>query len=92
MPMENLLRAILLSFFVISACIARVGDVLKIIKTPGSHPTGLAFNSKNLRIADAGTDKIYSILWTSEGKCRISEESYGVWSSLGENKYHKLLI
>lgn len=31
----------------------------------------------------------YGSKWTSEGKCRIYEESYGLWSSLGEKKYHK---
>jgi len=31
----------------------------------------------------------YGYNWTSEGKCRIHEESYGLWSPLGEKKYHK---
>lgn len=31
----------------------------------------------------------YGLKWTSEGKCRIYEESYGLWSPLGEKKYHK---
>jgi transglutaminase-like putative cysteine protease len=33
----------------------------------------------------------YGLNWTSEGKCRIHEESYGLWSPLGEKKYHKPL-
>ncbi|MBE3125271.1 MAG: hypothetical protein IMZ57_06395 [Acidobacteria bacterium] len=33
----------------------------------------------------------YGFNWTSEGKCRIQEESYGLWSPLGEKKYHKPL-
>ena len=78
MPMKNLLRAILLSFFVISVCSARVGDVLKIIKTPGSLPTGLAFDGKNLWIADAGTDKIY----------KINPETGEIISSFDSPGYH----
>lgn len=31
----------------------------------------------------------YGYKWTSEGKCRIHDESYGLWSPLGEKKYHK---
>ncbi len=31
----------------------------------------------------------YGFRWTSEGKCRIHEESYGMWSPLGEKKYNK---
>ncbi|NIO49666.1 MAG: hypothetical protein GTN73_09570 [Candidatus Aminicenantes bacterium] len=31
----------------------------------------------------------YGFSWTSEGKCRIHEESYGMWSPLGEKKYNK---
>lgn len=31
----------------------------------------------------------YGFEWTSEGKCRIHEESYGMWSPWGEKKYHK---
>jgi transglutaminase-like putative cysteine protease/streptogramin lyase len=33
----------------------------------------------------------YGFSWTSEGQCRIQEESYGLWSPLGEKKYHKPL-
>jgi transglutaminase-like putative cysteine protease len=33
----------------------------------------------------------YGFNWTSEGKCRVQEESYGLWSPLGEKKYHKSL-
>jgi transglutaminase-like putative cysteine protease/streptogramin lyase len=31
----------------------------------------------------------YGFTWTSQGKCRIHEESYGMWSPWGEKKYHK---
>jgi len=40
---------------------AKVGDILKVIKTPGPCPTGLAFDGKNLWLADNFTDKIYKI-------------------------------
>lgn len=33
----------------------------------------------------------YGFTWTSKGKCRIHEENYGLWSPLGEKKYHKPL-
>jgi len=33
----------------------------------------------------------YGFTWTSEGKCRIAEESYGIWSPSGEKKYKKPL-
>ncbi|MFQ6070934.1 MAG: transglutaminase domain-containing protein [Candidatus Aminicenantales bacterium] len=33
----------------------------------------------------------YGFKWTSEGKCRIDEENYGLWSPWGEKKYHKPL-
>lgn len=47
----------LLSFF----SWAKVGDILKVIKTPGPCPTGLAFDGRNLWLADNFTDKIYKI-------------------------------
>ncbi|MFW6123611.1 MAG: transglutaminase domain-containing protein [Acidobacteriota bacterium] len=31
----------------------------------------------------------YGLKWTSEGKCRIDEKSYGLWSPWGKKKYHK---
>jgi len=40
---------------------AKVGDILKVIKTPGPCPTGLAFDGKHLWIADSYTDKIYKM-------------------------------
>jgi transglutaminase-like putative cysteine protease len=33
----------------------------------------------------------YNFKWTSEGKCRIYEETYGLWSPWSEKKYHKPL-
>jgi transglutaminase-like putative cysteine protease len=40
---------------------ANVGDILKVIETPGPCPKGLAFDGKNLWLVDAFTDKIYAI-------------------------------
>jgi hypothetical protein len=31
----------------------------------------------------------YGYQWTGEGKCRVQEQTYGLWSNLGEKKYHK---
>jgi transglutaminase-like putative cysteine protease len=39
----------------------KVGEVLKVIKTPGPCPTGLAFDGRALWLADDSTDKIYKI-------------------------------
>ena len=40
---------------------AKVGDVLKTLKTPGPCPTGLAFDGSHLWLADDLTDTIYKI-------------------------------
>jgi len=51
-----------ISFFLICCFTwAKVGDILAVIKTPGPCPTGLAFDGKNLWVADNFTDKIYKI-------------------------------
>jgi len=39
----------------------KVGDILKVINTPGPCPTGLAFDGQFLWLADDFTDKIYKI-------------------------------
>lgn len=44
---------------------ARVGDVVKTIKTPGPCPTGLAHDGKYLWLADSRLDKIFKIDPTS---------------------------
>ena len=33
----------------------------------------------------------YGFKWTAEGKCRIHEETYGLYSPWGDKKYHKPL-
>lgn len=48
-------------FLIFSLSWARVGDILKVIKTPGPCPTGLTFDGKNLWLADSYTDIIYQI-------------------------------
>jgi len=48
-------------FLLSPLCWAKVGDILKVIKTPGPCPTGLAFDGQNLWLADNFTDKIYKI-------------------------------
>ncbi len=76
--MKQILQIISL-FFLLSVCVsARVGDVMKTIKTPGLMPTGLAFDGKNLWLADAYTDKIY----------KINSETGEVISSFDSPGYH----
>jgi len=55
---------------------AKVGDILQVIKTPGPCPTGLAFDGRNLWLADSFTDKIYQID-PKTGKILKSFESPG---------------
>lgn len=55
---------------------ARVGDILKTLPTPGPCPTGLAFDGKNLWLADIFTDKIYKIN-PRDGKVLKSFDSPG---------------
>jgi len=59
--MKKLGLFILSIFLLSSLSLAKVGDILKVIKTPGPCPTGLAFDGKNLWLADAFEDKIYKI-------------------------------
>jgi hypothetical protein len=54
----------------------RVGDVLKVIKTPGPRPTSLAFDGRHLWLADEFTDKIYKID-PETGKILLSFDSPG---------------
>lgn len=51
----------LVIFSLYSFSSARVGDILQVIKTPGPCPTGLAFDGKNLWLADSFLDKIFKI-------------------------------
>lgn len=55
--------AISICLFALLAALSwgKVGDVLKVIKTPGPCPTGLAFDGKALWLADDETDRIYKI-------------------------------
>lgn len=65
--------------------------------TPGEKVLGIGNVDARYIITteNGGGDKYlwfgynYGFNWTSEGKCRIHEESYGLWSPLGERKYHK---
>lgn len=63
-------------FLLIPFAWAKVGDILKVIKTPGPCPTGLAFDGKNLWLADDYTDKIYKID-PEDGKVLKSFDSPG---------------
>ncbi len=59
--MKKISTLICLLFFFSVLSWAKVGDILKVIKTPGPCPTGLAFDGQNLWLADNYTDKIYKI-------------------------------
>nr|MBN2277026.1 transglutaminase [candidate division Zixibacteria bacterium] len=50
-------------FIVLADCLAKAapGDVVIQFPTPGSCPTGLAFDGKNLWLADRKTDSLYMI-------------------------------
>ncbi len=66
-------------------------------ETPGGKVLGIGNIDARYIITteNGGGDKYlwfgynYGFTWTSEGKCRIAEESYGIWSPLGEKKYKK---
>jgi len=53
--------AILTLLIFVTVTWANVGDILKVIETPGPCPKGLTFDGKHLWLADAFTDKIYAI-------------------------------
>lgn len=59
--MKKLSISILTLLAVSCGAWGKVGDVLKVIETPGPCPKGLAFDGKNLWVADAFTDRIYAI-------------------------------
>jgi len=59
--MKKISIGICILFLLSSLSWAKVGDIQKVIKTPGPCPTGLTFDGKNLWLADNFTDKIYKI-------------------------------
>ncbi len=68
-----------LSLFILLTAIqalARVGDILKTLQTPGPMPTGLAYDGQHLWLADSHTDKIYK-LNPANGQVLSSFESPG---------------
>ncbi|MCJ7553429.1 MAG: hypothetical protein MUO34_06035 [Ignavibacteriaceae bacterium] len=59
--MKKLLTTLLVCFAFYSITFAFSGEVIKSFSTPGSYPTGLCFDGKNLWLADRGTDKLYCL-------------------------------
>ena len=57
--MKMLLSTLLVFLVFYSITFAFSGEVIKFFNTPGSYPTGLCYDGKNLWLADRGTDKIY---------------------------------
>jgi len=89
--MRKIISFICIAFLISSLSWAKVGDILKVIETPGPCPTGLTFDGQNLWLADNFTDKIYKIEPQS-GKILKSFESPGhhpeglAWD--GKNLWH----
>jgi len=74
--MIKLSIAVLILLVAVSIAWAKVGDILQVIDTPGPCPKGLAFDGKNLWLADSFTDRIYAID-TGTGKLIKSFETPG---------------
>ncbi|NIM59695.1 MAG: hypothetical protein GTO16_12260 [Candidatus Aminicenantes bacterium] len=74
--MKKIIIGICIFFLLSSLSSAKVGDIQKIIKTPGPCPTGLTFDGNSLWLADNFTDKIYKISPES-GKILKSFDSPG---------------
>ena len=70
------------------------------VNLPGKKVLGVGNVSARYIITteNGGGDKYlwfgynYGYNWTSEGKCRIHEENYGLWSVFGEKKYNKPFV
>jgi len=59
--MKKILFFFLITSFFLPLSWAKVGDILNIIESPGSCPTGLAYDGKYLWLADNFSDQIYKI-------------------------------
>ena len=59
--MKKLLTTLLVFLAFYLTTFAYSGEVIKSFSTPGSYPTGLCFDGKNLWLADRGTDKLYCL-------------------------------
>lgn len=77
------LPALILLLIIISAplcSIAYTGEVLRSFAAPASHASGIAFDGKNLWLADRKTDLLYCID-PANGKVIRSIESPAYWTS-----------
>ena len=52
---------LIMSVFLYTTCQAFVGEIAKSFKTPGTYATGLAFDGKNIWVADRKSDNLYQI-------------------------------
>ncbi len=59
--MKKFMFFLLASLWLTTSLLARVGDILQTIPSPGLRPTGLAFDGKHLWLADAHNDKIIKV-------------------------------
>jgi len=69
----------LLFLFFVQALFAYTGEVIKEFDLPGSCPTGLTFDGKNLWLADRKADKLFCIN-PKNGKVIKSLDSPAYWS------------
>ncbi len=60
-PMRKIMVILFTVFIISSLSWAKVGDILRVVESPGPCPTGLAFDGQHLWLADIYTDKIYKI-------------------------------
>uniref|UniRef100_UPI003216B412 transglutaminase domain-containing protein n=1 Tax=uncultured Draconibacterium sp. TaxID=1573823 RepID=UPI003216B412 len=76
--MKNCLLLLCAALMYSFAAFSHSGQVKKSFKTPGTFPTGLCFDGKNLWLSDRGSDKIYC-LNPDNGKVISEIESPAYW-------------
>ena len=59
--MRMILRSLAVAFFLSQSALAKPGDVVKEIPSPGPCPTGMTFDGSHLWIADRKADQLYRI-------------------------------
>ena len=60
-PMRKFLIGLFILLLFSPLTWAKVGDILRVVKSPGPCPTGLTFDGQSIWLADIYTDKIYKI-------------------------------
>ncbi|HOB77831.1 MAG: transglutaminase domain-containing protein [Bacteroidales bacterium] len=70
----------LINFFVVISLFAYPGEIIKQLKAPNRHCTGLTYDGKYLWVADRGTDSLYKID-TKDGHIIKSISAPGYWTT-----------